>query len=188
MFYKRQQKNDRGFTLIEIIVSMGIFIVILTVSMGSIISIFDANRKSKSLKTVLNNLNLVVDSMSREMRYGSKYHCGPGVVFLKRDCAGGDDLMSFKSSEGGQITYQFSDGAIEKSTIAGGGFAFNFVRLTAPEIIIDKMVFYTVGAEVVGDGVQPKVLIKIQGHSGEEGKGRSDFTIQTLVSQRSLDI
>lgn len=174
-------KMKKGFTLIELMTAVSIFIIIMTISMGSIIGVFEANRKSRSLKTVLNNLNLAVESMSKEMRFGKNYHCGSGIVTLPQNCSSGDTLISFLSNDGVQITYRFSGPVIEKQVGTGA-----FIAVTAPEIAIDDLTFYTLGAGT-GDSLQPKVLIKIKSHAGQ-GKSRSDFTLQTLVSQRALDI
>lgn len=172
----------KGFTLIELMTAVSIFIIVMTISMGSIISVFDANRKSRSLKTVLGNLNLAVESMSKEMRFGKNYHCGLGTVTMPQNCPGGDTLMSFLSSDGVQITYRLNGGAIEKQVGAGG-----YVRVTAPEVVIDNLTYYVLGAGT-GNTLQPKVLVLIKSHVGETGRGRSDFTLETLVSQRALDI
>ena len=171
----------KGFTLIELMVAISIFIVVMTISMGSILNVFDANRKSRSLKTVLNNLNLAVESMSKEMRFGKNYHCGSGTVTIPQNYPSGDTLMSFLSSSGAQITYRLNSQTIEKQ-VSGGAY----IAVTAPEIIIDNLVFYTIGAGA-SDSFQPKVLIKIKSHTGT-GRSQSDFTLQTLVSQRVLDI
>ena len=162
-------------------VAISIFIIVMTVSMGAILNVFDANRKSRSLKTVLNNLNLAVESMSKEMRFGKNYHCGSGTLTVPQNCSGGDTLMSFLSSDDIQITYQFNSQSIEKRVGSG-----DFIAVTAPEIVIDDLTFYTLGAGT-GDTLHPKVLIKIKSHSGVN-KGLSNFVLETLVSQRTLDI
>ncbi len=171
----------KGFTLIELMTALSIFIVVMTISMGSIVGVFDANRKSRSLKTVLNNLNLAVESMSKEMRFGKNYHCGPGTITVPQNCPSGDTLMSFLSSDSIQITYRLTGTTIEKQVGSAG-----YIAVTAPEIIIDNLTFHTLGAGT-SNSLQPKVIIMIRSHAGA-GKGRSDFTLQTLVSQRSLDI
>ncbi|MDP2641715.1 MAG: type II secretion system protein [bacterium] len=173
--------HKSGFTLIELMVAMSIFIIVMTISMGSILGVFDANRKSRSLKTVLNNLNLAVESMSREMRFGKNYHCGSGDIEELQNCPAGDTIMSFLSSDGVQVTYRLNGQILEKQTGSG-----EFTAVTAPEVVIDDLTFYTLGAGT-DNSLQPKVIIKIKSHAGE-GKGRSDFTLETLVSQRSLDI
>ena len=154
--------------------------------MGSILGVFDSNRKSRTLKTAITNLNLAVESMSKEMRYGSIYHCSNNinvttpVINTPQDCAGGGIVMSFLSSDGEQMTYRLSGTALQLGVDGGG-----YVAVTAPEIVIDDLDFYAIGT-TPGDFLQPKVIIKIQGHAGT-GKSRTDFTLQTLVSQRILD-
>ena len=181
---ERCQSFGRGFALIELMVAVSIFIVIMTISMGSIISVFDANRKARSLKTVLNNLNLAVESMSREMRFGKNYHCGSNTVTIPQNCPTGNNLMSFLSSNNVQVTYRLNNKTIEKRVGNGA-----YIAVTAPEIVIDSLTFYTRGAGTTppNDILQPKVVVRIRSHAGT-GKGRSDFTLQTLVSQRVLDI
>ena len=174
--------TKRGFTLIELITAVSIFLIIMTVSMGSILGVFDANRRSRSLKNVMSNLNLAVDSMSREMRYGRNYHCGStGNTATPQNCVSGEDFMSFLSSDNTQITYRYASSHIEKSVDGGG-----YLQVTAPEVVIDELKFYALGT-ATSDTLQPKVVIKITGHSGV-GRGRSDFTLQTLVSQRRPDL
>lgn len=178
----RKHNIQKGFTLIELMTALSIFAIIMTISMGSIVGIFDANRKSRSQRTVMANLNLAVESMSKEMRYGRTYHCGTtGNEESPQNCASGNSYISFLSSEDEQVTYRLSGSALERKVDNG-----NFAAVTAPEIILDTFSFYVTGAGT-GDGIQPKVFIVIKGHAGT-GKARSDFAIQTLVSQRALDI
>ena len=89
--------------------------------------------------------------------------------------------MSFLSSDGVQITYRLSGQTIEKKI--GSDV---YIAVTAPEIVIDDLVFYTLGAGA-GDSLQPKVLVKIKSRAGTGGS-QSDLTLQTLVSQRVLDL
>ena len=164
-------------------VAVSIFIIVMTISMSSILGVVDANRKSRSLKTVLNNLNLAVESISKEVRFGKNYHCGSsGDWAIPQNCPSGDTLLSFLSSDGTRITYRLNGTTIEKE-VGGSGVS---IAVTAPEITIDDLAFYTLGA-ANSDTLQPKVIIKIKSHSGM-GKGRTDFTLETLVSQRVLDI
>lgn len=173
-------KSQKGFTLIELITAVSIFVIVMTVSMGSIVNIFDANRQSRSLRTVTSNLNLATESMSKEMRYGKIYHCGSGTVTEAQNCPEGSSTFSFLSSSRVQTTYRLNGSVIEKQEDGG-----EFAPITAPEAIIDSITFYTVGAGA-GDNLQPKVLIKISAHAGT--KNPSSFDLETLVSQRSLDI
>lgn len=172
----------KGFTLIELMVSLSIFIIVVMLSMGSILGIFDANRKSKSLKSVMSNLNLAVESMSKEMRYGWNYHCGSsGTITVAQNCPAGDTFMSFLSSDNEQISYRLNGAALEKQ-INGG----DFVAVTAPEVTIQSLKFYTLGAGL-NNVLQPKVLILLKGSAGS-GKDATGFILETMVSQRRVDV
>ncbi len=175
-------RNNKGFTLIEIMTAMSIFAVVMTISMSSIVGIFDANRRSKAIKDVMSNLNLSMESISKELRYGKNYHCSSsGNITTPADCAEGDSFISFLSSEGEQVVYYLDSSSVWKQVASE-----NVLPVTAPEIVVDDLKFYVLGS-TVGDEYQPKVIIKINAHSGN-GSNRSDFVLETMVSQRARDI
>jgi prepilin-type N-terminal cleavage/methylation domain-containing protein len=183
-------KMKRGFTLIEIMVAVSIFIMVMTISMGSIIGIFDVNRKSHSLKTAMTNLNLAVESMSREIRFGKNYHCCTDntcseTLTTVRNCPLGSAGISFLSSDNQQIVYRLNAGVIQKSDNGGT----SYIAITSPEVTINDLSFYVLGAGGLSTNtLQPKTLVKIKGQSGNINKGGSNFSLQTMVSQRALDI
>lgn len=174
--------TNKGFTLIELMTAVSIFAIVMVISMGSITGIFEANRKSRTLKTVMANLNLTIESMSKEMRFGKNYHCGTaGSDITPQNCPSGATYLSFLSSENEQITYQLSGSSIEKKVNSGA-----YISVTAPEIIIDDLTFYVIGSGT-GDVLQPKIMMKVKAHAGSD-KNRTDLTLQTLVSQRVPDL
>lgn len=177
---------QKGFTLIEIMTAVTIFAVVMTISMGSILGVFDTNRKSEALKAVMDNLNLAVESMSREIRFGTNYSCDPAYPIPNPptpvNCSFGEDSFAFRANDGRVIVYRLSGDTIEKSTDGGG----IFLPVTAEEISISDLTFYVLGA-IASDDFQPKVLIKIKGTAGVKNIDNTDFTVQTLVSQRQLD-
>lgn len=193
MINKKRIRNS-GFTLIEIMTAVSIFAVVTTISMGSILTIFDVNRKAESVKTVMDNLNLAIESMAREMRFGTNYVCGHsspivggvGSMPARQNCLTGASSMAFLSNNNTAIVYRQTGATIEKSSGGGG-----FVPVTASEIVIEDLDFYVVGAlpssSEGGSPQQPKVLIRIRGEAGTKEGTKSEFTMQTLVSQRKLD-
>lgn len=221
-YITRLTGSSRGFTLIEIMTAVSIFAIITTISMGSILTVFDLNRKAESVKIVMDNLNLALDSMAREIRFGYRYHCDPSLpINLNPSTGSGPDICNSPESSfafyiglpqgsiptfpgdpprpanllaGRTVVYRKPDGAnyIEKSTDGGS----NFTRVTAPEIIVESLDFYVLGAMSSSfelsqgqPAQQPKVLIKIKGRAGVEGSPEdTEFVVQTLVSQRRWDI
>lgn len=174
----------KGFTLIEMMTAVSVFLVVMTISMGAILGIFDANKKAESSKTVMDNLNFATETMSREIRFGKNYHCGAGGNLASpQNCLSGDSLASFLSSDGIQTVYRLNGTSIEKS-IDGGN---TYLAVTAPEIKINSLSFYVVGANPPPDTLQPKVLIKINGTAGAKANTTTSFTLETMASQRLID-
>ncbi len=69
------KNNNKGFTLIEMVVSLGIFSVVAVIALGALVKIISANRKAQSLQSSLTNLNFAVESITRELRVGRAFHC-----------------------------------------------------------------------------------------------------------------
>jgi type II secretory pathway pseudopilin PulG len=186
-------QNSAGFTIIELIVAIGLFIVVSLVALGSLLSIVDVNRKTQSTKSILNNLNFAVESMSKSMRVGSAYHCGAGGVQIDspQNCVSGDSYIAFESSKGDrdnsgdQIVYRMSGNRLERSKDSGA----NFIGVTAPEVELTPgtgVRFYVLGT-TPGDNAQPRIIIVLSGKVGIKDKTSTDFNIYTSVSQRELD-
>ena len=66
-------RNTAGFTLIEMIVSLALFSVVVTISVGSLLILIASNRQLQDEQAVLANLSFALDSMTREIRTGSAY-------------------------------------------------------------------------------------------------------------------
>lgn len=84
-------RNGRpaGFTLVEMMVSVGLFAVVMLLSTSVIFGIINGNRKSQTINSVVNNLNFSIESMIRDIKTGYWYQCGDyGESF--------NDLLSFK--------------------------------------------------------------------------------------------
>lgn len=161
-------RTTRGFTLIEFIVAVGIFTVVMIIAIGALLSMVDASRKTESLKSVVNNMNFAMEGMVRRIRTGSNY-----------SGSGGD--ISFDDQDGNTVIYRLDNGVIQRR-VEGGVFT----PITSPEVAVEQLSFTVIGQNP-SDHVQPKVLIVIRAHVGEQKDTRTDFNIETLVSQRITD-
>jgi prepilin-type N-terminal cleavage/methylation domain-containing protein len=77
--------KHRGFTLLEMIVSLGIFTVVAVVAVGSLVRVTALNKQAQALQSAMNNLGSSMEEMSRYLRVGQYYYCGDtdpsGTVF-----------------------------------------------------------------------------------------------------------
>lgn len=175
-----------GFTLIELMIALALFTVIAFISIGAILSIFDANRRSQASKTIVDNLNYSIESMARTVRFGTNYHCGAsGVLSAPQNCNTGasSDTLLAVTFNGSVNVFRLNGTALQKSTNGGA----TYTNITPPEVVIQYLRFYVLGS-TFGDVNQPYVLAVIKGYAGNKPTAQSNFTIQTMMSQRSLDI
>jgi type II secretory pathway pseudopilin PulG len=177
--------KKKGFTLVEIMVSLSVFIIIMTVSLGSILSILNSSEKSQTKKTAMDNLNFALESMARTIRFGTDFHCGTTASSppLPNDCASGDTSFSVRDSNGALIVYSLSGGQIMKSVNNGTASA-----VTSNEVTISRLRFYVFGSLQWPDINQPRVMMLLSGTVGIKAETQSTFNLETSVSQRKLDI
>ena len=185
----RTKNQKSGFTLVELMVSVSVFVIIMVISLGSILSIFDANKKSQTLRTVMDNLNFSLEAMTRNIRFGTNYHCDATVGDIAtpapRDCSSGATSMVVKTADGKKVAYKLSGGRITRS-INGGSDYF----VTSSDVTITDLKFRVVGStpySVGNDLYQPQIVITINGFSGVKATTKSSFSLETTVSQRMFD-
>ena len=178
---------NKGFTLVEMLVSISVFMVVMLVAAGSLLSIIDGNSKAQSLKSAINNLNFALESMQKNIRVGTNYTCNYGGT---SSCPNGDTVMDLRSYKdlnndtliNDYVTYRFNNSSIERcisvnSRCSSGSV---FTRLTAQEVTITDMKFY------VDNSSQPRVSLTISGEAGTKQKIKTNFNLQTTVSQRAF--
>ncbi len=186
----QKKQIKKGFSLIEVIVSIALFAVILTASLGSLLVIIDVNRQTKAIKLVVNNLNLAMEGMSRELRVGSNICATDNEDFDPtpscNTSAGGQDSVYF-TTDVGQTSSRFrlNNNSIERRI----GSAGTSLALTGSDVVVDDMLFFVRGVGETGAqaDIQPSVLIVIAGHV-QQADQIVDFNLQTVVSQRKLEL
>lgn len=170
-------------------VAVSIFSLIMVIVGGSIISIFDANRKSQNLRSVMDNLNLTLESMTRSIRFGTNYHCD--VTYLSvawtspHDCAAGATSIAVTTQTGALVLYRLNGSKIERSIDNGT----TYYGVTSADISITNIKFYVFGSDSYtnGDMRQPRVILAVSGSVGGKASSKSTFTLETMVSQRAVD-
>lgn len=200
---KTHTKNlRRGFSLIEILVSLSLFIVVLTMGVGSLLVLISANAKAQNIQAAVANVQFALDSMAREIRTGYAYYCSTSAVTditgsfdQTNDCDKGTYLSIIeggRSLTGGadnsRLAYRYNstDHTIERKIGTGSWYS-----LTDPSVSINEMHFNTSGTiehSVDGSTVQPNVTIYIVGSVSGIDNTDSSFTMQTTVTKRVIDL
>lgn len=186
-------KSDKGFSLIEMLVAVAVFATSATIASNALVAASDAQQKILSLKIVQDNLSYAFDTIGKEVRTGTSYHCGSNIddfIDTPRDCVEGGVSFTFRNAArpSQKITYRLNNGRLER-VYEGGTMAEAVFVLTAPEANATNFKFYVQGSnpKSLGDLAQPRVTVILQGTAGAKEKIKSRINIQTTISQRLLD-
>ncbi len=173
-----KNKYEKGFTLMEVMVSVTIFTIIVTIGMGALITIFKTLQKTRADRQAIDSISFVMDTMTRRIRTGKEYvssDAGGGIKFVDQD---GVSVSFYKDldSEGNSRIYMI-DGAF--------GNQDDPVDITPESFSVEGFDFDIIGTDP-SDGIQPMVTINLKGVV-KNGQQESKLSVQTVVSQRLLD-
>lgn len=188
-FLQKTIKEKKGFTLVEMMVALSLFTIATLASISTLYTVNNASRRIQSLRSVMDNLNFAVESMSRTIRTSQEIFCGPQGTPV-RNCPFEFQNPSSALSMNALI---YGNQVIEyrRTEVNGVGFIERKVgsgpwsAITAPEINVQSLQFYVDGADS-SDLKQPMVTFIIKGVA-TTSEATTPFSIQSIASQRSAE-
>ena len=210
--------TNQGFSLIELLVSLSIFTIVITMAVGTLLVLIDANSKAQNIQSSLTNVNFALDSMTREIRTGTRYFCATRnsvsngdsteSFATTQDCAANFNANYISIIEGGssltgggdpRISYYYDNdydhgGGNIKGTLLrriGNG---DWAPLTSSQVDIQTFGLNVAGTDpasaVASPGrlVQPSVMLVIEGQAGDLAEVDTSFSLQAYIAQRQLDL
>lgn len=172
---------QKGFTLVEMLVAIAIFMIVVTTTLGAFLKMVDINKKVQSVRNAMDNANLAMETMMRNIRLGYDY-------------SDGGQSISFTNQDGTPVTYAYVSmgGGKDTPQIGGLGRCFgkgcnDFIAITSPDINIETLSFQITG-EYIADDVQAHVRIFVKGKTLlPKNEHNFDFSFQALATQRLYD-
>lgn len=209
MSYKKFRIQSAGFSLIELIVALGLFTVVSTISITSLITLMDNNRQLRDDQALITNIVFVLDMMSREIRNGYNYYCAivppsgggsdnliPNESNNRQDCT---DIPQEDSNDLHGISFLRTESMITEGDERmvfyydkGNNMLYRRIgdgasqALVSDQVeVIDAYFFVTGTDEFTGtNDAQPTVTIFLEVRADD---GR-EYQLQTTLTQRLLDI
>ena len=188
--------DNRGYSLVELMVAVTLFTLVAMASISALISINDASKKAQTMRAILDNLNFAAENMARNLRVGTNYYCGESLTPQPPlDCSlSGGSAISFSDYEGRWIVYRFNSTKKNIERFIGGVGPLPLTPEnpvgSLPEenpLSVDNLRFYVSGSGP-SDGKQPRVVIVLDGTAKHSNKIQTTFELQTSVSGRQIDL
>ncbi len=178
-------ESPAGFTIIELLVAIGVFSVVISIAVGGLVSALRSQRQVAALIAADNNVSLTLEQMAREVRTGYDF-CRPGLACAPPSgCPPlcpfvATNELDFYNSQSQLITYRLTANGIERGV--GGAFS----QITGGKVIIQYLQF-TLFGNLQNDLWPPRIVISIGVTANTTGLLGSVINLQTTISARQLD-
>jgi prepilin-type N-terminal cleavage/methylation domain-containing protein len=172
-----------GYTLIEVLVAITIFVVIIAGPTGFFISSLKSQRKALSTMEIVDNSSYILEYISRALRMAKKDDLD-GI-----SCLSGDKVNYEITYSGQGIKFKNYNGQCQEFYLEGGQLkenkAGNILPITPPDLEVSNLKFQISG-EGQADNLQPRVTIFFEIRKKSQPETKIQF--QTTISQRNLDV
>lgn len=190
---QKKKHLSKGFTLVEIIVSIGIFSMVVTVAVSALIVLNNASREARAIRATMDNANSAVESVTRLARMGFQFDagCTKGVLTSQttnamldvgNSSSGADCLAFYAPDKAGtgisRYMFRMNGARMERSLDRGG----SWLPMTAPEVEITRLKFYVNGSD--GNNNQPFITLVMKGMITST-KVPLPFSVQASVTPRT---
>lgn len=174
----------RGYTLLEMIVSVGIFSLVMLAATSAYLALISLDREARATTDVVTNLSFVIDSMVREIRIGTDYACNNNQSSPNCPSSPGTSFGFVDSrSPARDVVYSVSG---DQVIVTIDGVAST---LTDPRVHVDTLAFYVrgVGSSGAEATIQPQVIFVLKGTIEAQPGKFVNFTLQGSATQRLLE-
>lgn len=164
----RQATSDKrqgGFTLIEMLVATGIFVLVITLVSTIFVSTIGNQRRAFGLQDVLDSSRFALEAVARSIRQSDITSASQTSLTLAHPTKGA-------------VTYSLSAGRLYEGN----------QPVTSQDVTVEDLRFLVSGLGA-GDGLQPRVTIILRVRSNATKASEQKFvSIQTTVTPRNLEL
>lgn len=170
-----------GFTLVELLVALGLFSVVILISMGGFVRALRTERQLSAFALVNSNMSLLLEQMAREIRTGANF-CVNG------NFCGSSSVLSFTNARGEPVAYCFDGGDQAIERVVGGGpcGTGQGQKVTARNVAVQYLTFIVSGNQS-NDGYPSRITVLTGAAPQDPSASSYTVNLQTTVSARVLD-
>ena len=172
----RNIKFQKGFTIIELIVSMALFTIVAVLVASIFVKSLKSQRAITDLIATSDNLYFTLEQMAREMRVGRSFWVSAAA-----------DRIEFINTQGNCVSYIYVSNGIQRDAGSGlPGFCnVNYKKITSDNVNITKFSVNYSGI-LTSDGFPTRITLVLAVSGTGEAQGYTT-NIQTTTVVRNLD-
>jgi len=169
--------NSLGFTVIEMIVAIGIFTLVAVAAVSALASVIDANERSSSLAQANNSLDFSLQTMVREIRNGFAYGCDASDGSVTETCNNSEEF-GFINTDRDKVGYKRNGNDQIVRTINGKDEI-----ITPSQVTVTHLQFDVIGADSKQQQSRVIITARVEASSGDNSE---TVNLQTTATQRLL--
>jgi prepilin-type N-terminal cleavage/methylation domain-containing protein len=162
------KKNEKGFTLVELLVAAVIFSILILAATGIFVKIMNVQKKALAIQEVQDNISYTMEMISKEIRMMSE-------ITTKNTAS---DTLVFKNSKEEDIVYSL----ISEQLTRKKGIEIP-QAITSVNVDVTELTFYVNNWDIV-NGPQPMVTINLVMEISDGNFGKAQARLQTTLSGR----
>ena len=184
--------RNKGYTLIEVLVSVAIFSIVLAGPTGLFVLSLRNQNMSLALGETIDNTSHAVEYISRSLRMATKDRTGSCIEinYNYQNPESDTSKIRFLNYQGYCIEFSLSETKqlFQRKSITGDSSSFDSEGfLTSDDLEIDNFQFLIAGGGQ-SDNLQPRVTMVFHIAKGSAGTDLPSMNVQSTVSQRNLDV
>ncbi len=195
-----QNKKQRAYTLVEVLIAVAIFFTVIAGPTGLFVLSLKSQNRILGSREIIDNSSHVLEYMSRALRMAKKelncsgYRDDPGECFCLKDDGYGFNYeityqgkgIKFNNAQDPSVCQEFfwdtADNRLKEKKNESDP-----VPLTSDDLEVVLFKFKEFGFTQENDNVQPRVVIFLEIRKKSEFESPK-IKIQTTISQRKLDV
>jgi prepilin-type N-terminal cleavage/methylation domain-containing protein len=177
-----------GFTLLELVVVLGVFAVLVTTLTGAFVSTVRVERRTFASQETLSSTRYAIELMARAIRQAQPDSVA--IVTTRPGCAA-TSCLTFRRPNNEEVEYVHCQTVTASCPATGRLFqrvgAGNLVPLTPAGIDVQAASFTLLGEAPAPDTVQPRVTVSLS-VAPTTPAGLTTLNVQTTISLRNAQL
>ncbi len=177
--------NDKkGFTLLEMVVAVGIFAVIVVSATAIFQQVVEGQRRAIAAHNTQENIQYIFESISKEIRNAKvnddTLPACPDISAGKIFQLVAASEIKFKNQAGQCVTYKLASGVFTISRVSPGS-ADSFLSLTPNELTVTNLIFSLKPAPAYQEAV---AIVMTIANNSPDSRFKTPINVQTTISSR----
>ncbi len=187
----KKYNNQNGFTLLEMTVSMGVFLILFTLTLSIYSSTLNSERRTVQLSKLQKEAQLIMEIMAKKIRTG-KVDYDFYTPFSQVDSVNGESELALLDEYDNPTVFRYHNNSLEVCTVDCGTQTApndsNYNIIPASDVTVNSLNFFIVPATNPFTGSDqnpefPKITVVIN-LENTSGKSTRNLIIQQTLPQR----